>query len=66
MYAIRSYYVNVRLGARYVRRLLREFGDPRAVLASYNAGEDAVRRWTREGSPIDDDCDGAIDSYNFV
>jgi soluble lytic murein transglycosylase-like protein len=47
--------LNVRLGARYVRALLREFGDARAVLASYNAGEDAVRRWRRDGSPIDDE-----------
>jgi len=47
--------LNVRLGARYVRALLREFGDARAVLASYNAGEDAVRRWRRDGAPIDDE-----------
>ncbi|HET9951350.1 MAG TPA: lytic transglycosylase domain-containing protein [Candidatus Eisenbacteria bacterium] len=47
--------LNVRLGARYVRALLREFGDARAVLASYNAGEDAVRRWKRDGAPIDDE-----------
>jgi soluble lytic murein transglycosylase len=47
--------VNVRLGARYVRNLLREFRDPRAVLASYNAGEDAVRRWTRDRRDVDDE-----------
>ncbi|HKQ20364.1 MAG TPA: lytic transglycosylase domain-containing protein, partial [Candidatus Eisenbacteria bacterium] len=46
--------VNVRLGARYVRKLAREFGDPRAVLAAYNAGEDAVRRWIRDRGPVDD------------
>lgn len=46
--------VNVRLGARYVRKLAREFGDPRAVLAAYNAGEDAVRRWVRDRGPVDD------------
>ena len=41
--------LNVRLGARYLRDLLREFKDPRAVLAAYNAGEDAVRRWMHDG-----------------
>ena len=46
--------VNVRLGARYVGKLAREFGDPRAVLAAYNAGEDAVRRWIRDRGPVDD------------
>jgi soluble lytic murein transglycosylase len=47
--------LNVRLGARYVQNLLREFGDPRAVLASYNAGEDAVRRWNRGRASVDDE-----------
>jgi len=47
--------LNVRLGARYVRDLLREFGDPRAVLASYNAGEKAVRRWNRDRPVVDDE-----------
>jgi soluble lytic murein transglycosylase-like protein len=46
--------VNVRLGALYVAKLAREFGDPRAVLAAYNAGEDAVRRWIRDRGPVDD------------
>jgi peptidoglycan lytic transglycosylase len=47
--------LNVRLGARYVRALLAEFGDARAVLASYNAGEDVVRRWIRDMGPVDDE-----------
>jgi soluble lytic murein transglycosylase-like protein len=48
--------LNVTLAARYVRALLREFGDARAVMASYNAGEDAVRRWRRDnGATIDDE-----------
>jgi soluble lytic murein transglycosylase len=47
--------LNVRLAARYVRGLLREFGDPRAVLASYNAGEEAVRRWNRDRGAVDDE-----------
>jgi len=47
--------LNVRLGARYIRALLAEFGDARAVLASYNAGEDVVRRWVRDAGPVDDE-----------
>jgi len=47
--------LNVRLGARYIRALLAEFGDARAVLASYNAGEDVVRRWIRDMGPVDDE-----------
>jgi len=35
--------LNVELGARYLRRLAREFGDLRPVAAAYNGGEDAVR-----------------------
>jgi soluble lytic murein transglycosylase len=45
---------NLELGARYLRELTREFGDPRAVMAAYNAGEDAVRRWLRERPRVDD------------
>ncbi|MGE5175480.1 MAG: transglycosylase SLT domain-containing protein [Hyphomicrobiales bacterium] len=47
--------VNVRLGARYLRALAAELKDPRAVSAAYNAGEDAVRRWLRDRSRIDDE-----------
>jgi soluble lytic murein transglycosylase-like protein len=46
--------LNVRLGARYIRDLTREFGDPRAVMAAYNAGEDAVRRWLKDRPKVDD------------
>jgi soluble lytic murein transglycosylase-like protein/tetratricopeptide (TPR) repeat protein len=45
---------NVRLGARYLRTLLAEFGDARAASAAYNAGEDVVRRWIRDLGPVDD------------
>lgn len=45
---------NVRLGARYFSGLLREFGEPRAAIAAYNAGEEAVRRWRRDRSEVDD------------
>lgn len=46
--------VNVRLGARYLKSLLREFKDPRAAMAAYNAGEDVVRRWIQERPVVDD------------
>jgi len=53
--SLRDAGLNVRLGARYVRALLAEFGDARAVLASYNAGEEAVRRWSGAEPSIDDE-----------
>jgi len=46
--------LNVRLGARYLRGLVAEFGDPRAAMAAYNAGEEAVRRWLRDRPTVDD------------
>ena len=46
--------MNVRLGARYLKSLLREFKDPRAAMAAYNAGEDVVRRWIQERPVVDD------------
>lgn len=39
---------NVRLGTAYFADLLREFGDVHLALASYNAGENRVRRWRAE------------------
>jgi soluble lytic murein transglycosylase len=39
---------NVRLGTAYLADTLREFGDLSLALASYNAGEGAVRRWRAE------------------
>jgi hypothetical protein len=45
---------NVRLAARYVSGLLREFHEPRAVMAAYNAGEDVVRRWVAARPAVDD------------
>ena len=37
---------NVRIGTRYLRYLYRQFGgDTKMVLAAYNAGETAVRRY---------------------
>jgi len=46
--------LNVRLAARYFARLLREFGEPRAAIAAYNAGEEAVRRWRTDRPQVDD------------
>ncbi len=46
--------LNVRLGGGYLRRLLNEFGDPRAAMAAYNAGEEAVRRWNAARETVDD------------
>ena len=46
--------LNVRLGAMYLHRLAREFGDLRPVAAAYNSGEDPVRRWIAPHPRIDD------------
>lgn len=37
--------LNIRLGTAYFADLIREFGDVHLALASYNAGENRVRRW---------------------
>jgi soluble lytic murein transglycosylase len=39
---------NIRMGTAYLSDKIREFGDLHLVLASYNAGERAVRRWQNE------------------
>lgn len=39
---------NIRMGTAYLADKVREFGDLHLVLASYNAGERAVRRWQAE------------------
>jgi len=44
--------INVRYGAWYLRHLLDKYGDERTALAAYNAGQDNVDRWLREGSGI--------------
>ncbi|WP_244306184.1 lytic transglycosylase domain-containing protein [Paraburkholderia lacunae] len=35
---------NVNAGARYLKQLMRQFGDLQAALAAYNAGEGAVQK----------------------
>jgi soluble lytic murein transglycosylase len=44
--------INVRYGAWYLRHLLDKYGDEPTALAAYNAGQDNVDRWLREGSGI--------------
>ena len=44
--------INVRYGCWYLRHLLEKYGDERTALAAYNAGQDNVDRWLREGSEI--------------
>ncbi|HMK43951.1 MAG TPA: transglycosylase SLT domain-containing protein [Dissulfurispiraceae bacterium] len=41
---------NVVLGAAYLSRLIGEFGGIPYAVAAYNAGEEAVRDWVRNGS----------------
>jgi soluble lytic murein transglycosylase len=44
--------INVRYGAWYLRHLLRKYGDEQTALAAYNAGQDNVDRWRRDGRGI--------------
>ena len=44
--------INVRYGAWYLRHLLDKYRDERTALAAYNAGQDNVDRWRRDGGGI--------------
>ena len=44
--------LNVRYGAWYLRHLLDKYGDERTALAAYNAGQENVDEWRRDGSGI--------------
>ena len=44
--------INVRYGAWYLRHLLDKYRDERLALAAYNAGQNNVDRWRREGRGI--------------
>jgi soluble lytic murein transglycosylase len=44
--------INVRYGSWYLRHLLDKYGDERTALAAYNAGQDNVDRWRRDGAGI--------------
>jgi soluble lytic murein transglycosylase len=44
--------INVRYGAWYLRHLLDKYGDERTALAAYNAGQENVDEWRRDGKGI--------------
>lgn len=44
--------LNVRYGAWYLHHLLLKYGDERDALAAYNAGQENVDRWRRDGVGI--------------
>ena len=44
--------INVRYGAWYLRHLMQKYRDERTALAAYNAGQDNVDRWRRDGVGI--------------
>ena len=46
---------NIRIGTAYLADKVREFGGVHLALASYNAGETAVRRWMREKPDLPQD-----------
>jgi soluble lytic murein transglycosylase len=45
---------NVRMGTAYLAEKMKEFGELHLALASYNAGERAVRRWLAERPDVAD------------
>jgi peptidoglycan lytic transglycosylase len=44
--------INIRYGAWYLHHLLQKYGDEETALAAYNAGQDNVDRWRRDGVDI--------------
>ncbi len=44
--------LNVRYGSWYLRHLLDKYGDERTALAAYNAGQENVDEWRRDGKGI--------------
>ena len=44
--------INVRYGSWYLRHLLDKYGDERAALAAYNAGQQNVDTWREQGKGI--------------
>jgi soluble lytic murein transglycosylase len=44
--------LNVRYGSWYLRHLLNKYRDERAALAAYNAGQENVDEWRRDGKGI--------------
>jgi len=47
--------INVRIGTRYFSDLIERFGGAHFALASYNAGEGRVARWTKERPDVPQD-----------
>lgn len=45
--------INVRYGSWYLRHLMDKYGDEETALAAYNAGQDNVDRWRRDGGKIE-------------
>lgn len=46
---------NIRLGAYYLKQLLARFGSAPMAIAAYNAGENAVSKWLKEGGYTEPD-----------
>jgi len=47
--------LNIRLGVHHLKGLLQHYGHSQAkALAAYNAGKEAVERWTRDHEAVDD------------
>jgi soluble lytic murein transglycosylase len=44
--------INVRYGSWYLRHLLDKYSDERTALAAYNAGQENVDEWRRDGRGI--------------
>jgi soluble lytic murein transglycosylase len=44
--------INVRYGAWYLRHLMEKYSDERTALAAYNAGQENVDSWRKEGKGI--------------
>jgi soluble lytic murein transglycosylase len=44
--------INIRYGAWYLHHLMQKYGDEQTALAAYNAGQDNVDRWRRDGERI--------------
>jgi soluble lytic murein transglycosylase len=56
---------NIRLGMRYFKDLMDQFGGAHYALASYNAGEHRIVRWIAERKGFDFDQDEFIDDIPF-
>lgn len=44
--------INIRYGAWYLHHLMQKYGDAQTALAAYNAGQENVDRWRRDGEGI--------------